>query len=105
MDDQVLKMMCDYLTPVTPNPDPSLTHGGKTKKILDQWPLRKLLRNVRFYGEELLTWASASGQFNLPTCPENVRCHTNVEGFALSAMDLTSVASKCKRPVEITKIL
>ncbi|ONI11862.1 hypothetical protein PRUPE_4G130500 [Prunus persica] len=136
MDDQVLKMMCDYLTPVTypenkiifrkgdpmdrmlliiegtllrcsTNPDPSLTHGGETKKDSGSMATKEVVEKREVYGEELLTWASASpsgsGQFNLPTCPENVRCHTNVEGFALSAMDLTSVASKCKRRWRLRK--
>ncbi|KAI5332552.1 hypothetical protein L3X38_022681 [Prunus dulcis] len=132
MDDQVLKMMCDYLMPVTypenkiifrkgdpmdrmlliiegtllrcsTNPDPSLTHGGETKEDSGSMATNEVVEKREVYGEELLTWASASGQFNLPTCPENVRCHTNVEGFALSAMDLTSVASKCKRRWRLRK--
>ncbi|PQM32826.1 hypothetical protein Pyn_35531 [Prunus yedoensis var. nudiflora] len=111
-------MMCDYSTPVTypedkiifrrgdpmdrmlvitegvlltysTTPDPSLTHGGKTTKDSGSTATKQVEKD-EVYGEELLTWASASssesGRFkNLPTCPESVRCQTKVEGFALSA--------------------
>ncbi|BFG37705.1 hypothetical protein CerSpe_239790 [Prunus speciosa] len=130
MNESVLKMMCDYLTPVTypkdkvifrrgdpmdrmlviiegvlltysTTPDPSLTHGGETTEDSGSTTTKQVKKD-EVYGEELLTWASASpsesGRFkNLPTCPENVRCQTKVEGFALAAKDLTSVASKCRR--------
>ncbi|KAI5316764.1 hypothetical protein L3X38_036471 [Prunus dulcis] len=101
--DRMLLIIEGTLLRCSPDPDPSLTHGGKTKKDSGSMATEEVVEKREVYGEELLTWASASGQFNLPTCPENVRCHTNVEGFALSAMDLTSVASKCKRRWRLRK--
>ncbi|KAL6282758.1 hypothetical protein ACE6H2_013687 [Prunus campanulata] len=132
MDDSVLKMMCDCLTPVTYavdhiifpkgdpidrmlliiegtvltysiTPNPSLTRVEETIKDSGAAPspsmATKQLGKGDVYGEELLTWASPkkTGMDNLPTSNESVKCHTKVEGFALSAQDLLLVVSKCKR--------
>ncbi|XP_021803011.1 cyclic nucleotide-gated ion channel 1-like, partial [Prunus avium] len=130
MDEKVLKMICDYATPVTfpedkiifqmrhpvdrmlfiiegtvltysTTSDPGRTHGGKTTTNNGASPsiATKQLGRGQIYGEELLTWASPnkSRVDKLPTSTEIVKCHTKVEGFALSAKDLISVASKCRR--------
>ncbi|PQM42659.1 cyclic nucleotide-gated ion channel 1-like [Prunus yedoensis var. nudiflora] len=61
----------------------------------------KQLGRGQTYGEELLKWASPNkprvDNDKFPTSTLNVKCHTKVEGFALSAKDLKSVASKCRR--------
>ncbi|CAL2252409.1 unnamed protein product [Prunus armeniaca] len=85
-------------------PIPSLTRSEETTKDSGAVPspstsvATKKLEERYVYGEELLTWASPNntGMDNLPTSNENVKCHTKVEGFALSAKDLHLVVSKCK---------
>ncbi|XP_061995825.1 cyclic nucleotide-gated ion channel 1-like [Rosa rugosa] len=57
------------------------------------------LKKGDIYGdEELLSWASSPDMHvtfaNLPISKENVKCHSKVEGFALTANDLKKVISK-----------
>ncbi|XP_021816238.1 cyclic nucleotide-gated ion channel 1-like [Prunus avium] len=110
MDDSVLIMMCDCLKPVTYAVDHIIfpkehpidrmlliiegtvwTYGTSGEETAT-----KELGKGDVYGEELLMWASPykAGIDNLPTSNENVKCHTQVEGFALSAKDLLKVVSK-----------
>ncbi|KAI5349931.1 hypothetical protein L3X38_002822 [Prunus dulcis] len=121
MDDKVLKMICDYAKPVMFPEDKTIFRRGD---LLDRMlfimegtiftysttcdsgrtgastsiPTKQLGRGKTF-GEELLMWASPNKPRvdKLPTSTEIVKCHTKVEGFALSATDLLSVASKCRR--------
>ncbi|CAB4306971.1 unnamed protein product [Prunus armeniaca] len=109
--DEVLKAMCDDLTPVTYAKDKIIIRkGDRIDRMLliidgtvsfgpDSGATKKLERGL-VYGEELLKWASRNQSLlhRLPTCPKNVICHTKVEGFALLAKDLESVVSKY-RPV------
>ncbi|VVA35843.1 PREDICTED: cyclic [Prunus dulcis] len=130
MDEKVLKMICDYATPVTfpedkiifqmrhpvdrmlfiiegtvltysTTSDPGPTRGGKTTTNNRASPsiATKQLGKGQIYGEELLMRASPnkSRVDKLPTSTEIVKCHTKVEGFALLAKNLISVASKCQR--------
>ncbi|XP_061995605.1 cyclic nucleotide-gated ion channel 1-like [Rosa rugosa] len=57
------------------------------------------LKKGDIYGDELLIiWASSPDMHvtfaNLPISKENVKCHSKVEGFALTANDLKKVISK-----------
>ncbi|RXI08034.1 hypothetical protein DVH24_014600 [Malus domestica] len=118
MDEKVREMICDYLKPVvypqntivrrTGEPFDSIlfvtegivwvystTDGSQQTGMMNQF-----LKKGDVYGdEELLSWTtshSGSRSFtNLPFSKENVKCHTKVQGFALSAMDLKTVVSKC----------
>ncbi|VVA37016.1 PREDICTED: cyclic [Prunus dulcis] len=128
MNDNVLKTMCDYMTPVTyaaghmifsvndpidrmlliiegkaftyTTPNSSFARGEETTENSGAAPfpspeddegLGKVV-----YGENLLKWASANKpRFeDLPLGTENVKCHTKVEGFTLSAQDLLKVVSE-----------
>ncbi|KAH0992570.1 hypothetical protein GBA52_004053 [Prunus armeniaca] len=120
MDEKVLKMICDYATPVTFPEDKIIFQSGhpldRMLFILEgtvftysttsdpgrtgaspSIPTKQLGRG-QAYGEELLMWASPNKPMvDVPTSTEFVKCHTKVEGFALSAKDLISVATKCRR--------
>lgn len=57
------------------------------------------------YGKELMSWASTSNTAadtvasleNLPISTKNVRCHTKVEGFVLTAIELKTVLDKLEK--------
>ncbi|XP_040368446.1 cyclic nucleotide-gated ion channel 1 isoform X2 [Rosa chinensis] len=117
MNPKVLKMICDYLKPVT---YPEHHYVAKVDEPVDQMVLVKegtmwiyssntstpskihrTVENGGIYGDEqLLSWASKDMQHvsfeNFPISKENVKCHTKVEGFAIAAKDLKDVATKCK---------
>ncbi|KAH0992612.1 hypothetical protein GBA52_004095 [Prunus armeniaca] len=116
MNEKVLKMICDYATPVMfPEGKNIFQMGHPVDRMLfiiegtvltysttngaSSSIVTKQLGKGHIYGEELLMWASPnkSKVDKLPTSTEIVKCHTKVEGFALSAKDLISVASKCRR--------
>ncbi|BFG15438.1 hypothetical protein CerSpe_017120 [Prunus speciosa] len=121
MDQKVLKMICDYATPVTfPEDEIIFQSRHRLDRMLfilegsvftystTSDPGRtgaspsiptKQLGSGQTYGEELLMWASTNKPRadKFPTSTEIVKCHTKVEGFALSAKDLISVASECRR--------
>ncbi|XP_048421919.1 cyclic nucleotide-gated ion channel 1-like [Pyrus x bretschneideri] len=118
MDEKVREMIWDYLKPVvypqntivrrTGEPFDSIlfvtegilwvystTDGSQQTGMMNQF-----FQKSDVYGdEELLSWTTShSGSpsyTNLPFSKENVKCHTKVQGFALSAMYLTAVVSKC----------
>ncbi|CAL9015990.1 unnamed protein product, partial [Prunus brigantina] len=123
INDNVLRMMCDSLTPVTFEADQIIfqmghpidrmlliiegtawtyrTRGEETAKDSGAAPSPsptepKRLGKGDVYGENLLTWASAakSGYEDLPQFTEYLKCETKVEGFTLSAQDLLRVVSK-----------
>ncbi|KAL6282756.1 hypothetical protein ACE6H2_013685 [Prunus campanulata] len=102
MNDNVLKTMCDYLTPVTYPADRVIFQVGdpidRMLLIIEGtvWTYSKQLGEGDVYEENLLTWASADKpRFeDLPRCTEYLKCETKVEGFTLSAQDLLRVVSK-----------
>ncbi|XP_021805384.1 cyclic nucleotide-gated ion channel 1-like [Prunus avium] len=123
MDEKVLKMICDYLKPVSYTESYMFAEAGspadhmifitegtmwilktgddsQAGKASPSAVIRKDLKKDDFYGyEQLLSWAAPGNLLdfkNLPNWTENVKCHTNVEGFALSAKDLQSVVHKCR---------
>lgn len=123
MDEKVLKMICDYLKPMSYTENYMFAEAGNPADRMifitegTMWILKtgddsqagkaspsvmiqKDLKKDDFYGhEQLLSWAAAGNLLNfkdLPNWKENVKCHTNVEGFALSAKDLQSVVHKCR---------
>lgn len=117
MNPKVLKMICDYLKPVI---YPEHSYVAKVDEPVDRMVLitegtmwiyssntsssskiHMTVENGEIYGDEqLLSWASKDMQHvsfaTLPISKENVKCHTRVEGFAITAKDLKAVASKCK---------
>ncbi|KAL6123072.1 hypothetical protein ACLB2K_075599 [Fragaria x ananassa] len=63
--------------------------------------IHRTVENGGIYGDEqLLSWVSKNMQHvslaTIPISTENVKCHTRVEGFAITATDLKAVATKCK---------
>ncbi|TQE06742.1 hypothetical protein C1H46_007611 [Malus baccata] len=118
MDDKVLKMICDYLKPVVYPQNTIIRRMGEpfdsilfvaegtvwvystTDRSQQIGKMKQFLQKGDIYGaEELLSWAtshSSSLSFvDLPFSTENVKCHTKVQGFALSAMDLQAIVSNC----------
>ncbi|KAM5557669.1 cyclic nucleotide-gated ion channel 1 [Rosa sericea] len=117
MNPKVLKMICDYLKPVI---YPEHSYVAKVDEPVDRMVLvtegtmwiyssntstpskiHRTVENGDIYGDEqLLSWASKDMQHvsfaTLPISKENVKCHTRVEGFAITAKDLKAVATKCK---------
>ncbi|KAB2623869.1 cyclic nucleotide-gated ion channel 1-like [Pyrus ussuriensis x Pyrus communis] len=110
MDEEVLKMMCDYLKPATyvknsfvfRTGDPldcmlliiegtmwtytsSDSHAGQ---VISSMAI-KALRKGDFYGEELLDCASDFTQ--VPVSSKHVKSHTKVEALVLMAEDLVSI--------------
>ncbi|PRQ49288.1 putative potassium channel, voltage-dependent, ELK [Rosa chinensis] len=52
-----------------------------------------------YYGDELVSWASArllDSLENVPMLKANVKCHTKIEGFVLTAKDLNAIVHKYK---------
>ncbi|XP_021802865.1 cyclic nucleotide-gated ion channel 1-like [Prunus avium] len=102
IDRMLLIIEGTVLTYSSITPNPSFARGEETTKDSGAAPSPSTsmatneLEKGNVYGEELLKWASPNktGIDNLPTSNENVRCHTKVEGFALSAKDLLKVVSK-----------
>ncbi|TQE03843.1 hypothetical protein C1H46_010507 [Malus baccata] len=118
MDEKVREMICDYLKPVVYHQNTIVRRTGEpfdsilfvTEGIVWVYStgdgsqqtgmMNQFLQKGDVYGdEELLSWTtshSGSPSFtNLPFSKENAKCHTKVQGFALSAMDLKTVVSKC----------
>ncbi|KAL6127558.1 hypothetical protein ACLB2K_070923 [Fragaria x ananassa] len=120
MNPKVLKMICDYLKPVI---YPEHSYVAKVDEPVDRMVLvtegtmwiyssdstgtsasnkiHRTVENGGIYGDEqLLSWASKNMQHvsfaTIPISKENVKCHTRVEGFAITAKDLKAVATKCK---------
>ncbi|XP_008225619.1 PREDICTED: cyclic nucleotide-gated ion channel 1-like [Prunus mume] len=126
INENVLTMMCDCLTPVTYKANQMIFREGepidRMLLIIDGTvftysnssfarreettedsgvpsPKDKEEPGKSVYGEKLLRWASPnkSGFKDLPPWTENVKCLTKVEGFTLSAQDLQRVVSKHER--------
>ncbi|KAL6132181.1 hypothetical protein ACLB2K_070552 [Fragaria x ananassa] len=120
MNPKVLKMICDYLKPVI---YPENSYVAKVDEPVDRMVLviegtmwiyssnstgtsasnkiHRTVENGGIYGDEqLLSWVSKNMQHvslaTIPISTENVKCHTRVEGFAITATDLKAVATKCK---------
>ncbi|KAL6132182.1 hypothetical protein ACLB2K_070565 [Fragaria x ananassa] len=120
MNPKVLKMICDYLRPVI---YPENSYVAKVDEPVDRMVLvtegtmwiyssnstgtsasnkiHRTVENGGIYGDEqLLSWVSKNMQHvslaTIPISTENVKCHTRVEGFAITATDLKAVATKCK---------
>ncbi|XP_061999620.1 cyclic nucleotide-gated ion channel 1-like [Rosa rugosa] len=117
MNPKVLKMICDYLKPVI---YPEHSYVAKVDEPVDRMVLvtegtmwiyssnastpskiHRTVENGDIYGDEqLLSWASKDMQHvsfaTLLISKANVKCHTRVEGFAITAKDLKAVATKCK---------
>lgn len=116
VDEQVLKVICENLKPVTYNEDSYMIREGE---LLDKmlfitqgivWTytsnnsierssglaLRtRCLTKGDFCGEELLDWASKCTSFSdIPISTRIVKAHTKVEAFALMANDLKTLVSK-----------
>ncbi|CAN6564754.1 unnamed protein product [Malus baccata var. baccata] len=122
MDEKVLKMICDYLRPVTYDENSFVVrtgdlldrmifitegiiwtyvggdqnrHGGGSSSGSQSSSMpTNMLKKGQFYGEELLYRQSSPSQ--LPISPQTVKCHTKVEAFVLMAKDWTSIVSKCR---------
>ncbi|RZC61287.1 hypothetical protein C5167_023047 [Papaver somniferum] len=115
MDEQLLDAMCDHLKPALYTDDSYIvregdpvgemlfimrgkllsvtTNGGRTGFFNSD-----NLKEGDFCGEELLTWAlDPNSNNNLPISTRTVRALTEVEGFALMADHLKSVASQFRR--------
>ncbi|KAI3927266.1 hypothetical protein MKW92_006796 [Papaver armeniacum] len=115
MDEQLLDAMCDHLKPALYTEDSYIvregdpvgemlfimrgkllsvtTNGGRTGFFNSD-----NLKEGDFCGEELLTWAlDPNSNNNLPISTRTVRALTEVEGFALMADHLKSVASQFRR--------
>ncbi|KAI3990575.1 hypothetical protein MKX01_022875 [Papaver californicum] len=115
MDEQLLDAMCDHLKPALYTEDSYIvregdpvgemlfimrgkllsvtTNGGRTGFFNSD-----NLKEGDFCGEELLTWAlDPNSNNNLPISTRTVRAWTEVEGFALMADHLKSVASQFRR--------
>ncbi|XP_068312587.1 cyclic nucleotide-gated ion channel 1-like [Pyrus communis] len=116
VDEQVLKVICENLKPVTYNEESYMIREGE---LLDKmlfitqgivWTytsnngidrssglaLRtRCLMKSDFCGEELLDWASKCTSFSdIPISTRIVKAHTKVEAFALMANDLKTLVSK-----------
>lgn len=115
MDEQLLDAMCDRLKPVlyteksniVQEGDPveemvfvmrgnlvsTTTNGGRTGFFNSVF-----LKAGDFCGEGLLTWGlDPHSSTNLPISTRTVQALSEVEGFALMAVDLKSVASQFRR--------
>ncbi|KAI3929318.1 hypothetical protein MKX01_006554 [Papaver californicum] len=115
MDEKLLDAMCDHLKPALYTEDSYIvregdpvgemlfimrgkllsvtTNGGRTGFLNSD-----NLKEGDFCGEELLTWASdPNSNNNLPIFTRTVQALTEVEGFALMADHLKSVASQFRR--------
>ncbi|XP_062005700.1 cyclic nucleotide-gated ion channel 1-like [Rosa rugosa] len=117
MDVKVLKMICEYLIPVsyrdhsfifrTEEPMDRMLFITKgfvlTSPTSDSNPSvieKRSLKSGGFYGdEELLTWVASKENpclSDLPTLKENVKCHSKVDCFVLLAKDLRTVVSRSR---------
>ncbi|CAN1846081.1 Probable cyclic nucleotide-gated ion channel 16 [Linum perenne] len=114
MDDQLLDAICERLV--------SSLNTKETYIVREGDPVNELLFIIRgqlessttnggrigfynsinlragdFCGEELLTWAINPSAMHLPLSTRTVRCLSEVEAFALRAVDLKFVAKQFKR--------
>lgn len=117
INQKVLKMICDYLEPVMYLENSYVAKVGEpidrmvlitegtmwiyTSNTSSAANIRTTVENGQIYGDEqLLSWVSKDMQHvsfsTLPISNENVKCHTRVQGYAITAKNLKAVASKCK---------
>lgn len=120
MDDRGLRLLCNYLKPVTYTEKTIAFQMGEpldsmlflmegilliyktSNAITTPSTISGSLENIGdvYGGEQLLRWASPSDMpvsyANLPICSENVKCLSQVEGFVLTAKDLKTVVSMYK---------
>ncbi|KAM1020980.1 hypothetical protein ACFX15_041388 [Malus domestica] len=115
MNAKVLKMMCDYLKPVTYSENSFIFRTGDPLDCMlfilkgTMWTFAssdsqagngiasmatKPLGKCDFYGEELLDWASNCFT-KVPVSNKNVKSQTKVEAFVLMAKDLATIVSRC----------
>lgn len=120
MDDRGLRLICNYLKPVTYTEKTIAFQMGEpldsmlflmegilliyktSNTITTPSTISGSFENIGdvYGGEQLMRWASPSDMpvsyANLPICSENVKCLSQVEGFVLTAKDLKTVVSMYK---------
>ncbi|KAM5555593.1 cyclic nucleotide-gated ion channel 1-like [Rosa sericea] len=103
MDEQLDRMILItkgtmLIYPPNTGTDATLRAAGGTDTGSSSMIRKPSLKKGDIYGDELLIWASSPDMHvtfaNLPISKENVKCHSKVEGFALTANDLKKVISK-----------
>lgn len=111
MEEKVFEHLINYLKPVVYNENSYIIREGEpldlmlfiTQGIVWIFPISRgggttgskttnCLQKGDFFGEELLNWTLKFTSLNdIPISTTNVKCHTKVEAFALTANDLKNL--------------